>query len=225
MKSFEKQLFAEFLATFLFILIGCGTAFFAASYVGYMGIALTFGLALAALYSLFEKISGCHMNPAVTLSFWISKKIDFKTLLSYTLAQLIGSLAAAGMLVLIFKSLIHCGAFNTFATTGFGLLSPHHFGFWGCAFVEIMMTFLLCLAYLGRATDSKNIPVGVLGAVVVVTHFFALPITGAGLNPARSFGVAVVEGSHALEQVWFFFVMPMIGGALASITHKLFSTK
>ncbi len=221
MKSFEKQLFVEFLATFLFLLIGCGTALFAMTYVGYMGVSLSFGVALLALYPLFERISGCHMNPAISLSFFVSKKIDFKTFLSYTLAQLIGGLAAAGMLFVLFKSLIHCGTLNTFATNGYGFLSPHHFNAWGCALVEIMMTFILCLVYLGRAADPKNIQVGVLGAVVIAIHFFALPITGASFNPARSFGVAIIEGGHALNQVWFFFVMPMIGGILASIVHKI----
>lgn len=225
MKSFEKQLFAEFLATFLFLLIGYGTSLFAMTYVGYIGVSITFGLTLIALYSLFEKVSGCHMNPAVSLSFLISKKISFKTFLSYTLSQLIGGLAAAGAILLLFKSLMHCGTLNTFATNGYGELSPHHFNLWGCALTEIIMTFMLCFAYLSRATDPKNTQAFVLGSVVIVAHFFALPITGASLNPARSFGVAVVEGSYALHQVWFFFAMPMIGGVLASVVHRIFNAK
>ena len=224
MKTFEKKLFSEFLATFLFVAIGCGTALFAMPFVSYTGVALTFGLAMITLYAIFEKASGCHINPAVSFGFFMAKKIDFKTFLSYALAQLIGGLAAAGILLLVFKSLLHCGALETFVTNGYGTLSPGHFGFWGCTLVEVLATFMLVMVYLTRASD-KNTPIATFGAVVVAAHFFSLPVTGASLNPARSFGVAVIEGGVALQQVWFFFVMPMIGAYLASLLHKMINKK
>ena len=142
--------------------------------------------------------------------------MDFTTFLSYVLAQLIGGLAAAGVLLLVFNSILHCGALETFVTNGYGHLSPGHFGLWGCALVEVLATFILVMVYLTRNSD-KNTPIATFGAVVVAAHFFSLPITGASLNPARSFGVAVIEGGAALQQVWFFFVMPMVGAYLASL--------
>lgn len=224
MKPFEKQLLAEFFATFLCLTVACGTALFTMPFVGYLGVAMTFGLVTVALYSIFSKFSGCHMNPAVSLSFFIAKKIDFKTFLSYALTQLIAGLLAAGGLLLLFKSLMYCSNLSTFVTNGYNHLSPNHFGLWGCALVEILTTFMVCMAYLARSED-KTIPVFVLGATIVATHFFALPITGASLNPARSFGVAIVEGGEALKQVWFFFVMPMLGAFFAAYLHQAFYKK
>ena len=224
MNSLEKKLFSEFLGTFLFVTIGCGTALFAMSFVGYIGVAITFGMILLVLCAILEKISGCHLNPAVSFGFFLTKKIDFKTFLSYSLAQLIGGLIGAGSLLFLFKSLLHGGHLNTFVTNGHSHLSPGHFGFLGAMLVEIIATFILVLVYLERSAD-KNIPVFVVGAVVMAGHFFALPVTGASLNPARSFGVAIIEGGDALKQVWFFFVMPMTGALLAGLTHKLLHKK
>ncbi len=220
MNSLEKKLFAEFLGTFLLITVGCGTALFAMPFVGYIGVAFTFGLTILALYTIFEKTSGCHINPAVSFGFFITKKIDFKTFLSYTLAQLIGGLVGASLLLIVFKSLMHTTSVNTFVTNGYRYLSPGHFGFHGAMLVEIIATFIIVLVYLEN-TVNKNITALALGAAVVAANFFALPVTGASLNPARSFGVAVIEGGAALKQVWFFFVMPMIGAILAAITHKI----
>jgi aquaporin Z len=220
MNSLEKKLFAEFLGTFLLITVGCGTALFAMPFVGYIGVAFTFGLTVLALYSIFEKTSGCHINPAVSFGFFIANKIDFKTFLSYVLAQLIGGLMAASLLLIVFKSLMHTANINTFVTNGYSQLSPGHFGFHGAMLVEILATFILVLVYL-EATVNKNMTALALGAAVVAAHFFALPVTGASLNPARSFGVAVIASGEALKQVWFFFVMPMVGAVLASLVHKL----
>lgn len=224
MKNLEKKLFSEFLGTFLFVIIGCGTALFAMPFVSYTGVALTFGLTLMVVYTIFEKISGAHINPAVSFGFFLSKKLDFKTFLSYVLAQLIGGLFAAGILLIVFHSILHCNTIETFVTNGYGHLSPGHFGFWGCTLVEILATFVLVMIYLTRASD-KNTSIASFGAVVIAMHFFSLPVTGASLNPARSFGVAVIEGGAALKQVWFFFVMPMIGAYLAVLINKVLSKK
>lgn len=224
MKSFERALFSEFLATFLFVLISCGTALFAMAFVGYIGVALTFGLTLVALCAIFEKTSGCHVNPAVSFGSFMAQKIDFKTFLSYSLVQIIGGLVAAGVILAISKTLPNCHEIQSFATNGYGPFSPGNFGFWGCAVAEVLMTFALVLVCLARS-EQKSPSTLSLGAILTVGHFVALPITGAGLNPARSFGVAVVEGGAALGQVWFFFVMPFIGALLAALVHKLLNEK
>ncbi len=223
MSYLNKKLLSEFLGTFFLIFMGCGAALFAMKFVGYIGVALTFGVTLMALIYAFGPISGCHVNPAVSFGMLLAGRMDVKEFLMYVIAQLVGAFAAAGLLLLVLRGMFGCEFISTFATNGFGDLSPGGFNMTSGAIVEIVATFLLVFTVLVSSSDSKNSGFTGLaaGAALVVAHFVALPVTGASINPARSFGVAMVENGEALKQLWFFFVMPMVGGLLAAVVYRL----
>jgi aquaporin Z len=192
-------------------------------FVGYIGVAFAFGITLMALIYAFGPVSGCHINPAVSFGMLLSGRMDVKEFLMYVIAQLVGAFAAAGLLLLVLRGMFGCEFVNSFATNGFGEFSPGGFNMTSAAIIEIVATFLLVYTVLVTSSDSKNSSFTGLaaGAALVVGHFLALPVTGASINPARSFGVALVENGEAIKQLWFFFVMPMVGGLLASLVYKL----
>ncbi len=223
MSNLNKKLLSEFLGTFLLIFVGCGTALFTMKFVGFFGVALAFGVTLMALIYALGPISGCHVNPAVSFGMLLSGRMDMKEFLSYVVVQLVGAFAAAGLLFLVLQGMFGCEFITTFATNGYGNFSPSGFNMTSGAIVEIVATFLLVLTILMTSSDAKHSSFTGLaaGAALMVAHFVALPVTNASINPARSFGVALVDGGPALQQLWFFFVMPMIGGLLAAIVHRL----
>jgi aquaporin Z len=223
MSFLNKKLISEFLGTFFLIFVGCGTALFTMKFVGYIGVAFAFGITLMALIYAFGPVSGCHINPAVSFGMLLSGRMDVKEFLMYVIAQLVGAFAAAGLLLLVLRGMFGCEFVNSFATNGFGEFSPGGFNMTSAAIIEIVATFLLVYTVLVTSSDSKNSSFTGLaaGAALVVGHFLALPVTGASINPARSFGVALVENGEAIKQLWFFFVMPMVGGLLASLVYKL----
>lgn len=218
-----RPYFAEFIGTFILVFCGCGSAVLAADHIGFSGVALSFGFTLMALIYALGPISGCHMNPAVTLGLTLSRKFDAGRLPAYVIAQTLGALAGAGVLYLVAAG--HPGfdpVASGFATNGYEERSPGHYTLTAAFLVEFVLTGLLVLTILG-ATDLKA-PVGfaglAIGAVLVVIHLVSIPVTNTSVNPARSIGPALFVGGAALQQLWLFVVAPLLGGAAAALLYR-----
>ncbi|HEX8772136.1 MAG TPA: aquaporin Z [Pyrinomonadaceae bacterium] len=219
---------AELVGTFVLVFASCGSAVLAGDKIGFLGVSLAFGLSLLAMVYAIGPISGCHINPAVTLGIVISKKMDAKYAPGYIAAQVLGAIVAAGVLLLIVK-----GGPNGydpsaagFAANGYGDHSPGRYDLMSAFIVEVVLTFFLVFTVLG-ATDIRA-PVGfagiAIGLVLTLIHLVGIPVTNTSVNPARSIGPAVFVGGWALTQLWLFIVAPLIGAALAAAvymaTHK-----
>jgi len=216
--------FAEFIGTFVLVFGGCGAAVLAGGKIGFAGVSLAFGLSLLAMVYAIGHISGCHINPAVTLGLWMSKKFNSRYVAGYWIAQILGAIVAAALLLLIAKGTP--GGYDAstagFAANGYGTHSPGQYGPVAAAVAEIILTFFLVFTVIG-ATDLKA-PVGFaglpIGLVLVLIHLVGIPVTNTSVNPARSIGPALFVGGWALEQLWLFIVMPLIGAALAALVYK-----
>ncbi|MBZ5533944.1 MAG: aquaporin Z [Acidobacteriia bacterium] len=211
---------AEFFGTFVLIFAGLGTAVLDGGRVGILGIGLAFGLSLMAMIYTIGPISGCHLNPAVTLGMLLSKRISAKESLGYMIAQIVGAIVAAGVVLYIAKGAPdgYSASVSGLAADGYLDYSPGHYT-WLAGFVsEMFCTMLLVVTVLG-ATD-KRAPAGFAGipiALVLTTiHLVGVPVTNGSFNPARSIGPAVFVGGWALQQLWLFIVAPMVGAVLAS---------
>ncbi len=218
------KLTAEFLGTLFVVLIGCGTAVVAGSSIGTLGIAFAFGLALAAAHSITGSISGGHLNPAVSFAFWLQKKLDAKDFLFYVLSQLTGAILAG---IVIYTLMMDKADFNqTFYTNGFGIHSPGGFTLLAGGVAEVLMTTFFVLTFLTVTRSKGDASSSILiGATTLVSYLFLTPFTNGSINPARSFGVALLEGGEALNQVWFFFLAPFLGAALAVFLERLLTKK
>jgi aquaporin Z len=223
-----KKYIAELIGTFVLVFGGCGTAVLAGDHVGYLGVAIAFGLTLLTMAYAIGPISGCHINPAVTVGLWVSKKIETKDVAGYIVAQIIGGIIAASVLLIILKGLP--GGYDPstagFAANGYGDHSPGKFGV-GAAFVtEVVLTFFLVFTVLG-ATDVKA-PVGFaglpIGFVLVLIHLIGIPVTNTSVNPARSISQALFVGGWAIDQLWLFIIAPIIGAVIASLVFKAIGT-
>ena len=223
-----QRYIAEFVGTFVLVFASCGAAVVAGEVIGFAGVSLTFGLSLMAMIYAIGPISGCHVNPAVTLGIILCKKMDAKYAAGYIAAQVLGAVLAAALLLLIAKGAP--GGYDPsaagFAANGYGAHSPGHYGLLSAFLVEVVLTFFLVFTVLG-ATDIKA-PVGfagiAIGLVLTLVHLVGIPVTNTSVNPARSIGPAVFVGGWALSQLWVFIVAPLIGAALAAAvymtTHK-----
>jgi aquaporin Z len=223
MTELNRKAVAEFIGTTILVFFGVGSAVFGIDKIGALGVALTFGLTLLALAYSIGPVSGCHVNPAVTLGVLMRKGMSSQEAVYYWVAQFAGGLLAAAILKLM--------------VSGFGDVTDQTGSLgindWGAnvsgvgAFVlEIMLTFLLVLVVLlvtGRAAAPGFAGLAI-GLVLTVTNLTAIPLDGASVNPARSFGPAVFDGTHAIEHVWLFIVAPLIGGAVAAIVAPLLET-
>lgn len=216
---------AEFVGTFVLVFGGCGAAVLAGDKIGFAGISLAFGLSLLAMVYTIGHISGCHINPAVTLGLFISKKMPRGDLFGYWIAQILGAIFAAGCLLAIAN-----GGPNGydpsvmgFAANGYAAHSPGHYGLAAAAFAEVVLTFFLVFTVIG-ATDLKA-PVGFagvpIGFVLVLIHLVGIPVTNTSVNPARSIGPALFVGGWALQQLWLFVLAPLVGGALAAAVYRV----
>src|SRR4051794_67745 len=219
-----SRYFAEFVGTFVLVFAGCGSAVLAGDKIGFVGISLAFGLSLLAMAYAIGHISGCHINPAVTLGLLLTNKIERRFVVGYWLAQIMGAIVAAVCLLAIAKSGPHGydpGALG-FAANGFGEHSPGQYGLFAAALTEIMLTFLLVFTVIG-STDLKA-PVGFagipIGLVLVLIHLVGIPITNTSVNPARSIGPALFVGGWALEQLWLFILAPLAGAVLAAFVYR-----
>lgn len=227
-----KRLGAEFFGTFWLVLGGCGSAIFAAAFpgvgIGLLGVSLAFGLTVLTMVYAVGGISGGHFNPAVSFGLWAGGRFAGKDLFPYIIAQVLGAILAAGALYLIASGKagfeLKPGAL---ASNGYGVHSPGHYSYMSGLVAEILMTFFFLFIILG-ATD-KRAPKGfagiAIGLALTLIHLISIPITNTSVNPARSTGPALFEGGIALQQLWFFWVMPIIGAILAGIVYKWFESK
>jgi aquaporin Z len=210
---------AELVGTFVLVFGGCGSAVLAGDKIGFLGVSLAFGLSLLAMVYAIGPISGCHINPAVTVGLLLSKKLDARDAGGYIVAQVVGAVVASGVLLLIAKGLPtgYDPAVAGFAANGYGAHSPTGYGLGAALVVEIVLTALLVLTVLG-ATDITA-PVGFaglpIGLVLTLIHLVGIPVTNTSVNPARSIGPALFVGGWALGQLWLFLVAPLIGAVLA----------
>lgn len=222
-----SRYFAEFIGTFVLVFAGCGSAVLAGDKIGFAGVSLAFGLSLLAMVYTIGHVSGCHINPAVTLGLFLSKKMERQYVVGYWIAQILGAVVAAALLLVIAK-----GAPNGydpatlgFAANGYGGHSPGQYGLAAAALTEILLTFFLVLTVIG-ATDLKA-PVGFagipIGLVLVLIHLVGIPITNTSVNPARSIGPALFVGGWALQQLWLFILAPLVGSVLAAVVYRGFA--
>ena len=219
--------FAELLGTFALVLIGCGSAVIAGQYIGFLGISFAFGLVLLALVFTIGGISGCHVNPAVTIGMLIVGRIKFKDAMVYIIFQCIGAIIAAGILLLIVSGQPDYSlSVNGLGQNGFGSYSPAGYPLLSCFIAELVLTALFVFIILG--STSKFAPDGFagipIGFALVFIHIVGIPITGTSVNPARSIGPAVFARSDALSQLWLFIIAPILGGIIAAGIWKLFYT-
>jgi aquaporin Z len=219
-----SRYFAEFIGTFVLVFAGCGSAVLAGDKIGFAGVSLAFGLSLLAMVYTIGHISGCHINPAVTLGLFISKKMERQYLLGYWVAQILGAIVAAACLLAIAKGTPngYDPAVMGFAANGYGAHSPGQYGVAAAILTEIILTFFLVLTVIG-ATDLKA-PVGFagipIGFVLVLIHLVGIPVTNTSVNPALSIGPALFVGGWALQQLWLFVLAPLIGSVLAAAVYR-----
>jgi aquaporin Z len=213
----------EFLGTLLLVFFGVGSAVMSGEYIGTLGIALAFGFVLLALCYTIGPISGSHVNPAVTLGMLLARRIGLRTAVEYWVAQVLGGIAGGALLLMVAKQIPGLRTHGAFGTNGYGYRSAVGIDIFGAFAAELILTFLL--VYVWLAVTHRIAVVGFdglpIGLVLVVIHLVGIPLTGTGVNPARSFGPAVFAGSPALSQIWLFLVAPLVGGALAAVVHEL----
>jgi len=218
-----KKYWAELIGTFALVLIGCGSAVIAGKYIGFMGIAFAFGLTVLAMVYAIGNISGCHINPAISLSMLVAGRLGWKDTIFYVIFQCVGAALAALVLWLVASGMPDYSlAVNGLGQNGYGALSPGKFDLLSCFVAEVVLTALFLFVIFGSI--SKNAPAGFAGLAIGLSlafiHLVGIPITGTSVNPARSFGPALVVGGEALSQLWLFWVAPIIGGILAAVIWR-----
>jgi aquaporin Z len=231
----SKKFFAELFGTFVLVFGGCGTAIFAGSKVGFLGVAIAFGLTVVAMAYGIGHISGAHLNPAVSFGVWANGRMSFKEMLIYWVAQIIGAFAAGALLFAIAKTVTAPDTFSigTFAANGYGdqFFSAKDLegGYLatsalGAFLIEAVLTFVFLMVILGVTDDRHaNGKFGglAIGLTLVLIHLISIPLTNTSVNPARSLGVAFFsENPHALPQLWVFIVAPLVGAAIAGLCYK-----
>jgi aquaporin Z len=218
-----KKYTAEMIGTLALVLIGCGSAVIAGKYIGYYGIAFAFGLTVLAMVYAIGSISGCHINPAITVAMWVAGKIKGKDAIGYVIAQCVGGIIGAGILWAIASGLDgYSRVVDGLGQNGFGVHSPAGYSLAACFIAEVVLTALFLFVIFGAT--HKDAPKGFAGVAIgftlVLIHLVGIPITGTSVNPARSLGPAVFVGGDALSQIWLFIVAPIIGGVIAALIWK-----
>ncbi|MCP5227716.1 aquaporin Z [Accumulibacter sp.] len=221
-----KKYSAEFLGTFWLVLGGCGSAVLAAAFpelgIGFTGVALAFGLTVLTMAYAIGHISGCHLNPAVSIGLWAGGRFPANQLAPYIVAQVLGGIAAGAVLYVIASGGPAFELSNGFASNGYGAHSPGKYSLLAALVTEIVMTMFFLLVILG-ATD-KRAPAGfapvAIGLCLTLIHLFSVPVTNASVNPARSTGVAVFVGDWATAQLWLFWVAPIVGAVLGALAYR-----
>ncbi|HIE06902.1 MAG TPA: aquaporin Z [Desulfarculaceae bacterium] len=228
--TLSKKLGAEFIGTFWLVLGGCGSAVFAAAFpdvgIGFLGVALAFGLTVLTMAFAIGHISGCHLNPAVSFGLWSGKRMPTAELGPYIIAQVAGGLAGAAVLYLIATGKAGFDVTAGFASNGYGAHSPGGYSLTAALVTEVVMTFMFLIIILG-ATD-KRAPEGLapiaIGLGLTLIHLISIPITNTSVNPARSTGVAIFQGGWAISQLWLFWIAPIIGAILAGVVYRWFES-
>jgi aquaporin Z len=221
-----KIYLAEFLGTFWLVLGGCGSAVLAAAFpnvgIGFLGVALAFGLTLLTMAYAIGHISGCHLNPAVSVGLWAGGRFPANQLLPYIVAQVLGAVVAGGVLYLIASGRAGFDVSAGFAANGYGAHSPGGYSLFAALVSEVVMTMMFLFVILG-ATD-KRAPLGMapiaIGLCLTLIHLISIPVTNTSVNPARSTGIAVFVGDWALAQLWLFWLAPIIGAVLGAIIYR-----
>lgn len=218
---------AEFLGTFWLVFGGCGSAVFAAAFpdvgIGLLGVALAFGLSVLTMAYAVGHVSGGHFNPAVTIGLWAGGRFPAKDIPVYVIAQLIGALAASLVLWIIASGAPDYSlSLNGLAANGYGEGSPGGYVLGAAAIAEVVLTYFFLLIIMGSTNTRAPAGFGPLaiGLALTLIHLISIPITNTSVNPARSTGPAIVEGGLALQQLWLFWVAPIIGGMLGGFTYR-----
>lgn len=221
-----RQYGAEFFGTFWLVLGGCGSAVLSAAFpqlgIGFAGVALAFGLTVLTMVYAVGPISGGHFNPAVSVGLWAGNRLPGAQLLPYVVSQVLGAVAAAGVLYVIASGKAGFSLSNGFATNGYGIRSPGGYSMLSAPVTEIVLTAMFVLVILG--STAKRAPQGfagiAIGLCLTLIHLISIPVDNTSVNPARSTGVAVYVGGGAIEQLWLFWVAPIIGGLLGAVIYR-----
>ena len=221
--NYAKKYVAEFLGTFALVLVGCGSAVIAGEYIGFVGISFAFGLTLLGMVYAIGGISGCHINPAVSIAMLVSGRLNAKDTVLYIIAQCVGAIAGAAVVFGVANGLDGYSLLNDgLGQNGFGVQSPAGYSLAACFAAEVVLTALFLFVILG--STSKKAPKGfagiAIGFTLVLIHLIGIPITGTSVNPARSLGPAAIVGGTALSQLWLFWVAPIIGGIVAAVIWR-----
>jgi aquaporin Z len=227
--SLTKRATAELLGTFWLVFGGCGSAVLAAAFpalgIGFLGVALAFGLTVLTMAFAIGHISGCHLNPAVSVGLVVGKRFPLSELPAYVIAQVIGGIAGAGVLYVIASGRAGFSLAGGFASNGYADHSPGGYSLVACLVAEVVLTFMFLIIIQG-ATDRRA-PQGLapiaIGLGLTLIHLIGIPVTNLSVNPARSTGPAIFAGGWALEQLWLFWVAPIVGAILAGIVYPLFA--
>lgn len=222
-----KSYYAEFFGTFWLVLGGCGSAVLAAAFpgvgIGLLGVSLAFGLTVLTMAFAIGHISGCHLNPAVSIGLWAGGRFPAGKLLPYIVAQVLGGIVAGGVLFVIASGKQGFDVAAGFASNGYGAHSPGGYSLLAALVTEVVMTMMFLVVILG-ATD-KRAPQGLapvaIGLCLTLIHLVSIPVTNTSVNPARSTGVAVFVGGWAIAQLWLFWVAPIVGGVLGAGVYRL----
>jgi aquaporin Z len=226
-----KQFGAEFLGTFWLVLGGCGSAVLAAAFpnvgIGLLGVSLAFGLTVLTMAYAIGHISGCHLNPAVSVGLWAGGRFPANKLFPYVVAQVCGAIAAGAVLYIIASGTAGFDVSKGFASNGYGAHSPGGYSLLAAFVTETVMTMFFLLVILG-ATD-KRAPVGFaplpIGLALTLIHLVSIPVTNTSVNPARSTGVALFVGDWAIGQLWLFWLAPIVGALLGAVVYRLISSE
>ena len=221
----SKRAFAEFMGTFWLVFGGCGSAVLAAAFpnvgIGLLGVAFAFGLTVLTMAYAIGHISGCHLNPAVSVGLLVGKRFPASDLAAYVVAQVAGAIAAAGVLYVIASGKAGFDLAGGFASNGYAEHSPGGYSLVACLVAEVVLTFMFLIIILG-ATD-KRAPQGfapiAIGLGLTLIHLVGIPVTNLSVNPARSTGPAIFVGGWAVEQLWLFWLAPIVGAAIAGIVY------
>jgi len=227
--SLTKRCSAEFLGTLWLVFGGCGSAVIAATFpstgIGLLGVSLAFGLTVLTMAYAIGHISGCHLNPAVTIGLWTGKRIPASDILPYIVAQVLGAITGAGLLYVIASGKASFNVANGFAANGYGVNSPGGYTLLACLVAETLLTFMFLMIILG-STDTRA-PRGLaplaIGFGLTLIHLISIPVTNTSVNPARSTGPALFVGGWAIQQLWLFWLAPIMGAALAGLAYSFFA--
>jgi len=226
-----KKYIAELIGTFWLVLGGAGSAVLAAGYpelgIGFVGVALAFGLTVLTMAYAIGHISGCHLNPAVSIGLWAGGRFEAKELLPYIVAQVVGALIAGGVLYLIASGKAGFDLAGGFASNGYGEHSPDGYSMVAALITEIVMTMMFLFIIMG-ATD-KRAPAGMapiaIGLGLTLIHLISIPVTNTSVNPARSTGVALYVGDWAVSQLWLFWLAPIVGAIIGALIYRFIASE
>lgn len=222
-----KKLLAEFIGTLWLVLGGCGSAALAAGFpnlgIGFVGVSLAFGLTVVTMAYAIGHISGCHLNPAVSIGLWAGGRFEAKDLVPYIIAQVLGGIAGAGFLYLIVTG--NGSSIGDFAANGYGAHSPGGYNLTAALITEVVMTFFFLIIILGTTHSKapKYLAGLAIGLGLTLIHLISIPVTNTSVNPARSTSQALFVGDWAIGQLWLFWVAPIIGAILAGFVYKYIS--